>query len=207
MISILSHKCKLENIQKKHPNVIILDITSKASKELVRLSPFYPYGDIPVPFSDGILASCVEAVWQGLKVFEDEGIDTSTFNNNTMDGIKRTTRKHGKIIGHQKGVNNVSILNYQTAKHLIYIPTYKWMIEHKCLDLIAGLRKLARNNDIVLLDYNTCIDVDNTKKPLSHAFLVKAYVEKIYPYEDAISEITEKDQIDLKNITLILINN
>ena len=35
-----------------------------------KLSPFYPHGGIPVPFSEGVTATCVEAVWQGLKVFE-----------------------------------------------------------------------------------------------------------------------------------------
>ena len=29
-------------------------------------------------------------------------------------------------------------------------------------------------------------DVDDPKKPLSHAFLVKAYAEGLYPYEDAL---------------------
>jgi len=32
-----------------------------------------------------------------------------------------------------------------------------------------------------LLDYETNCDVLNPKKPLSHAFLVKAYVEGYYP--------------------------
>ena len=26
---------------------------------MVKLSPFYPYGGIPVPFSDGVMAECV----------------------------------------------------------------------------------------------------------------------------------------------------
>ena len=202
MIYIESKKRKLENIIKKYPNAIILDITSKASEALVRLSPFYPYGDIPVPFSDGVFASSVEAVWQGLKVFEHEGIDVSVFSNSTMEGVKRTIRKHGNILGHQKGVNSNEILDYKTAKHQIYIPTYKWMLEHKCLNLIAQLRDLTQSNDVVLLDYNTCTDVDSTDRPLSHAFLAKAYVEKIYPYCDAISDILEIAQTDLRQYNL-----
>lgn len=202
MITICSHKTKIENIQKRHPCAIILDITSKAAKDLARLSPFYPYGDIPVPYSDGVYASSVESVWQGLKVFEGEGIDTSVFTNMTMDGIKRTTRKHGSIIGHQRGVFCHDILDYQTAKHLIYIPTYKWMIENKCLDLIAALREISKRDDIILLDYNTCTDVDSKSHPLSHASLVRSYVEGIYPYEDAISEIIENSKINLLQYNL-----
>ena len=33
-----------------------------------------------------------------------------------------------------------------------------------------------------MLDYDTNADVENAKKPLSHASLIKAYVEGIYPY-------------------------
>ena len=39
-------------------------MTSQAKDGLVRLSPFYPHGGIPVPFSQGYTATCVEAVWQ-----------------------------------------------------------------------------------------------------------------------------------------------
>ena len=174
----------MENLRKKYPHVIIADVTSQAKDGLVKLSPFYPHGDIPVPFSEGCTAACVEGIWQGLKVFEDEDIDLSMFNNNTMKGIKRTTRKHGRVLGHRKGINGTEILGYVEAKHLIYIPTYRWMLEHKVMDIIERLRKASETKTIVLLDYNTCCDVDDATKPLSHAYLVKAYAEGIYPFED-----------------------
>ena len=174
----------MENLRKKYPHVIIADVTSQAKDGLVKLSPFYPHGDIPVPFSEGCTAACVEGIWQGLKVFEDEDIDLSMFNNNTMKGIKRTTRKHGRVLGHRKGINGTEILGYVEAKHLIYIPTYRWMLEHKVMDIIERLRKASETKTIVLLDYNTCCNVDDATKPLSHAYLVKAYAEGIYPFED-----------------------
>ena len=174
----------MENLRKKYPHVIIADVTSQAKDGLVKLSPFYPHGDIPVPFSEGCTAACVEGIWQGLKVFEDEDIDLSMFNNNTMKGIKRTTRKHGRVLGHRKGINGTELLGYVEAKHLIYIPTYRWMLEHKVMDIIERLRKASETKTIVLLDYNTCCDVDDATKPLSHAYLVKAYAEGIYPFED-----------------------
>ena len=48
MIIIGSKRKKLENILKKYPGAIIADVTSQAKDGLVRLSPFYPHGDIPV---------------------------------------------------------------------------------------------------------------------------------------------------------------
>lgn len=184
MIIVESKRKKIENILKKHPNAIIADVTSQAKDGLVRLSPFYPHGGIPVPFSEGYTATCVEGIWQGLKVFENEDIDTSMFRNNTMKGVKRTVRKHGCVLGHRKGVYGTEILGYMEAKHQIYIPTYRWMLEHKAMDIIERLRKASETKTIVLLDYNTCCDVDDEAKPLSHAYLVKAYAEGLYPFDD-----------------------
>lgn len=184
MIVIESKRKKTETILKKFPGAIIADVTSQAKDGLVRLSPFYPHGDIPVPFSDGMTATCVEAIWQGLKVFEHEGIDVGMFANDTMKNIKRSIRMHGNVLGHQKGVKSSEILGYVEAKHEIYIPTYRWMLEHKAMEIIERLRAASKNKTIVLLDYNTCDDVDNKFKPLSHAYLVKAYAEGLYPYDD-----------------------
>ena len=186
MIIIESKRKKLENILKKYPGALIVDVTSKATDGLVKLSPFYPHGDIPVPFSQGYTATCVEAVWQGLKVFEDEDedVDVKLFQNDTMKDIKRTVRKHGRVLGHRKGVHGTEILGYVEAKHQIYIPAYRWMLEHKAMDIIERLRKASETKTIVLLDYNTCCNVDDETKPLSHAYLVKAYADGLYPFDD-----------------------
>ena len=184
MIIIESKRKKIENILTKYPDAVVADVTGQARDGLVRLSPFYPHGDIPVPFSEGYTAACVEGVWQGLKVFEDEDIDISMFSNDTMKNIKRTVRKHGRVLGHRKGVLGTEILGYMEAKHQIYIPTYRWMLEHKAMDIIERLRKTSETKTIVLLDYNTCCDVDDETKPLSHAYLVKAYAEGLYPFDD-----------------------
>lgn len=193
MIIIESKRKKLENILKKYPEAIIADVTSQAKDGLVRLSPFYPHGGIPVPFSQGYTATCVEAVWQGLKVFEDEDVDVKMFLNDTMKDIKRTVRKHGRVLGHRKGVHGTEILGYVEAKHQIYIPAYRWMLEHRAMYIIERLRKASETKTIVLLDYNTCCNVDDVTKPLSHAYLVKAYAEGLYPFDDIkLPEGTEK---------------
>ena len=51
-------------------------------------------------------------------------------------------------------------------------------------NIIERLRESSKTKTIILLDYDTNTDVDNPKKPLSHASLIKAYVEGIYPYGD-----------------------
>lgn len=184
MIIIESKKKKPENILKKYPGAVLCDVTSKAKDSLIKLSPFYPHGGIPVPFSDGYTATCVEAVWQGLKVFENCDVDISMFRNDTMKNIKRTVRKYGAPLGHRKGVRGSELLGYLEARKQIYIPTYRWVLENKVYGIIERLRSAAKEKTIVLLDYDTNSDVENLTKPLSHASLIKAYAEGIYPYEE-----------------------
>lgn len=184
MIIIESKKKKSENILRKYPDAVLCDVTSKARDSLIKLSPFYPHGGIPVPFSEGFTATCVEAIWQGLKVFENSDIDISMFQNDTMKNIKRTVRKYGAPLGHRRGVNGTELLGYLEARKQIYIPTYRWVLENKVYGIIEKLRLASKTKTIVLLDYDTNSDVENLKKPLSHASLIKAYVEGIYPYED-----------------------
>ena len=182
MIIIESKRKKPETILKKYPDAILADVTSGAKDGLVKLSPFYPHGGIPVPFSDGYTATCVEAIWQGLKVFEGCGVDVEMFKNDTMKNIKRTVRRFGKPLGHRKGAHGTELLGYIEARKLIYIPTYKWVLENKVANIIDRLREASKTKTIVLLDYDTNADVENAKKPLSHASLIKAYVEGVYPY-------------------------
>ena len=199
MIIIESKRKKRENILKKYPDAIIADVTSHAQDGLVKLSPFYPHGGIPIPFSDGMTATCVEAIWQGLKVFEAADVDMDIFQNDTMKNIKRTVRKFGKPLGHRKGVNRKELLSYIDARIQIYLPAYRWVLENKVSDIIDRLREANKTKTIVLLDYETNCEIMNPQKPLSHAFLVKAYTLGEYPYEQELPEIksTNTEQLEL----------
>ena len=113
-------------------------------------------------------------------------MDVSLFQNDAMKGLKRTVRRFGKPLGHSKGVNGKELLGYIEARKEIYIPTYRWVLENKVAHIIERLREASNSGKtIVLLDYTTNADVEEGKKPLSHASLIKAYAEGIYPYEDA----------------------
>ena len=197
MILVESHKKKPENILKKYPGAILADVTSKATDDLVKLSPFYPHGGIPIPFSEGMTATCAEAIWQGLKVFENSDVDVSLFMNDTMKNIKRSVRKNGKPLGHRKGVKGCELLDYIEARKQIYIPTYRWVLENKVSSIIERMKEASKTKTIILLDYNTNQDVDDASKPLSHAFLIKAYIEGIYPYGDKKEEENQNKELTL----------
>lgn len=203
MIYIESKKKKESTLLKKYPNAKFVDVTSKAKNSLVKLSPFYPHGNIPIPFTEDTKGMSVEGIWQALKVFESADIDLSVLDNDTMRDIKRTTRKFGKILGHRKGINGVELLNYLEARIEIYLPTYLWVLTHKLEEIISRLKEASNKEDIVLLDYDTNSDVLNPKKPLSHASLVKAYVEGNYPtseylYQELSRRATESVDFEKK---------
>lgn len=181
MIIIESKRKSLESLKAKYPDAMIIDVTSKAQDEFVKFSPFYPNGGIPVPFSDGLVAVCVEGIWQGLKVFETTDVDRSFFSKRDMKNLKRTVRKYGKCLGHRKGVHGEELLDYLSARKLIYLPCYKWVLENRLQKLVTAVRIISKNKPVVLLDYNTNPDVYNLNSPLSHASLIKAYIEGNYP--------------------------
>jgi hypothetical protein len=182
MIVVENIKKSLTTLARLYPFAEVIDVTSKGEVPFVKLSPFYPHGNIPVPFSPGVFGKSVEGIWQGLKVFEHEDIDTSKFEIADMKGIKRTVRKFGKPIGHRKGVHGQELLNYLTARKQIYLPTYAWVLDNVTTKEIDFLVQIASRTDVILLDYETNCDIENTDKPLSHAGLVKKYIEKKYPY-------------------------
>lgn len=197
MIYIDSKRCKEETLRKRYgDDAIICDVTSQSQNmQLIRLSPFFPHGGIPVPFSDGITASCVEAVWQGLKVFENSDVDVNVFQNTSMKNIKRTCRRFGRVLGHRKGVNGVELLDYITARKDIYLPTYLWTLENKVKPILDRLKEVNATKKIVLLDFTTNSNPFDTTKPLSHAYLIKAYAEGKYPDMVELTSInnSEKD--------------
>lgn len=184
MIYIANCRRKIKCLRKEFPNATILDLTSKSPYRYGKiLSPFYPHGNIPVPFTPGVTATCVEAIWQGLKVFRNSDVDTTLFENTTMSGLKRTIKKYGQIIGHRKGLNSDIILNYNDARFLIYLPTYKWVLENipEVRNVIMRIKEYSLTHDLVFLDYNVNADINDISKPLSHAQLVKLYIEEKYP--------------------------
>lgn len=176
-----SRRRSAETIERAHPGAIILDVTSKGGEPWVAFSPYYPHGDIPVPFSHGVTSQTVEGIWQALKVFESADVDPSKLEVATMKGIKRSVRLNGPVRGHREGLSGDRLLSYVEARHRIYLPSYLWVLTHKLPDLVEDLRRLAQEEDVVLLDYTTNGDVEDTSSPLSHAALVRRHIEGAWP--------------------------
>lgn len=171
-IRLDSKRRPLTKLAKLHPGATILDLTSKADAPWVRFSPFWPHGDIPLPFSPGVVTASVEGAWQALKVFESADVDASKLAITDMRGLKRSVRRFGRCLGHREGLQGTRLLGYVEARKAIYLPLYDYVLRERLADELAALRELAERGPLVLLDYETNADVDDPSKPLSHASLV-----------------------------------
>jgi uncharacterized protein DUF6939 len=59
-----------------------------------------------------------------------------------------------------------ALLGYEEARRLIYLPAYRWMLDHRAAGLITRLRELASHQTVILLDYTTNGDI-TTSRPRS----------------------------------------
>ena len=180
-IAIESRRKKLASVEKLWPGAAIIDVTSKGVEPWVRFSPFYPHGGIPTPHMPAESAQSVEGLWQGLKVFEREDIDPGKWAITHMSGIKRGGQRRGAVRGHRFGVGSDVLLGYREARFLIYLPAYKWVLEHRLAAQVEELRRQLADKPLVLLDYETNADPEDLSSPLSHAALVKYHLEGSWP--------------------------
>lgn len=184
-VRVLSRRRSAAAIEAAAPGALVLDVTSRGPQPWVRLSPFYPHGNIPVPLTPGVHAESVEGIWQALKVFEGADVDPGKLRVTSMTGLKRTVRRYGPVRGHRSGLTGRTLLGYAEARRRIYLPAYRWVLEHPAADLVTELRRLAAERDVVLLDYTTNGDVADERSPLSHAALVRRFLLDDWPTESA----------------------
>jgi hypothetical protein len=108
-----------------------------------------------------------------------------------MQGIKRGGKSHGAVRNHRSGrhdetfqhdaLRSGTLLGYRDARRQIYLPAYRWVLENRLVGDVEQLRQIARKQTLMLLDYETNSDVDDLSSPLSHAGLLKCYLEGAWP--------------------------
>ncbi|SFF79244.1 hypothetical protein SAMN05421541_12248 [Actinoplanes philippinensis] len=182
LVHVASRRRKPESVRAAFPGATVIDVTSRGPEPWVRFSPFYPHGDIPVPLTPGVVAASVEGIWQALKVFDQADVDPGKLSVTSMTGLKRTVRRYGPVRGHRAGLHGETLLDYPAARRQIYLPAYRWVLEHRLSDLVDRLRGLA-GDGVVLLDYTTNGDPSDTSSPLSHAALLARHLADRWPAE------------------------
>lgn len=181
-IVVASRRKKPGTLTKAWPGALIVDVTSKGEEPWVRFSPFYPHGGIPVPGSPESFAESVEGLWQGLKVFEHEDIDPARWRRTDRKNLKRAAgSRRGRVLGHRPAIDSDDLLSYRDARFRIYLPAYRWVLENRLADLVARLRDELAFRSVVLLDYETNEDIEDLSRPLSHAVLIRCYLQDSWP--------------------------
>jgi hypothetical protein len=179
--TVASRRNSVDSLQRRDSDASLIDVTSCGPLPWVRFSPFYPHGGIPIPFSPDQTGASVEGIWQGLKVFARQDVDPSKLSNTTMRGLKRSARQLGAVLGHRAGIEGDRLLTYAEARRQIYLPTYRWVLDHRLQEELAELRRLGAAQLVVLLDYETNGNIDDLTHPLSHASLILRYLEGSWP--------------------------
>lgn len=164
---------------------LVVDLTSTSNDPRgKKFSPFYPNA-VPPGIAGAALgiagtgAASVEGLWQGLKVFDHEGIDESKLRITNMRGLKRAAHAGGRgaCVGHRIGDQ---MLGYLEARRQIYLPAYEHVLDAHLGAEVEWLTEQARlhGGKLALLDYETNEDVEDDRKPLSHASIVKRRIIK-----------------------------
>lgn len=164
-------------------NNIIIDVSYNSTTRTSYLSPYYSWGNIPVPFSSGLAAESVMSIWEGLKVFELSDIDKNIFFLRHKDRLLRSGLGLGNLRGYRRGTNYDYIYEENEAYQRIFIPTYRWVLEHKAFQIIQWLRH-NYHKDIIIVD-NIEEVIPNQITP---ATLIKAYVLGASPFKDVIQQ-------------------
>ncbi|WP_254549859.1 DUF6939 family protein [Catellatospora tritici] len=180
-VHVASARLGAATLARRFPGATVVDVTSRGEQPWVRLSPFYPHGGIPVPFTPGVTSMSVEGVWQALKVLDDADVDPSKLTVTAMRGIKRAPHRGGTVRGHRRGLHGTELLGYEQARREIYLPTYLFQLEQRAADVVADLRALAQAGSVVLLDYTVNGEVTDLATPLSHAALIRHHLTTTYP--------------------------
>lgn len=182
-VRVVSRRRAAASIEAAYPRAVVVDVTSRGPQPWVRLSPFYPHGGIPVPFTPGVTSQSVEGVWQALKVFMHADVDPGKLAVTAMRGLKRTAAAYGPPLGHRRGVHGTVLLGYEQARREIYLPTYRHVLEGPAAAEAARLRELAERGQVLLLDYTLNGDPADLRTPLSHAALLRRHLLGDWPSE------------------------
>jgi hypothetical protein len=126
----------------------------------------------------------VQGVYEAMKDIDGE-IDMSRLTEEKQRKIVR----EGTASGWLKFKNSHIVLDTPQARMTFFALPYKHVLDHFVKDEIVQLKKLlASGKSLILLDNSTNMDMMDDSKDLSHAFLLKCYLEGNYPSETSTSQ-------------------
>ena len=95
--------------------------------------------------------------------------------------MRVTSRAGPRELGHRWGTDSSELLGYREARYRIYLPTYLWVLQNKLERELERLHNHLADGPVILLDYETNLDVEDLNRPLSHAGLIRAFATNSWP--------------------------
>lgn len=157
----------------KNQGYVLIDVTSLSQVEWhLKFSPFYPHGNIPIPGLEDRVSASVEGVFEGLKVFERQGVDYTKFDITSMKLIRRKPNySSGRVLGYQYGD---TLLESVEARKKIYVHTYNYVLTKFLQVELNKLKEMIESGQcIAFLDFYTNEDINNLEWRMSHSILIK----------------------------------
>lgn len=153
--------------KKMWPGAVVLDLTLGGAME--KLDPAFPIGEIKAPLKKWTESHSIMGIWEGLKVFNKKDIDISYMTDIKKLGKERKCKSYGRM----KGIKiEDGIIEGDDNVTDFYKKIYKDVIGERFGDLIENLKRIAKETDIVLLDYCE----GDEKYPVSHVELFKELI-------------------------------
>jgi len=188
-VVIESRKMSEEDIRALYgDDVMIANISTDNTAKFRYLHPTFPHGGIPVPGAtsddDVQLAASVEGLYEGLKVFTNTGISTTSMTNTDMRNIKRyQSQSKGKFLGYKGNIHNDALLNEEEAREAIYLPAFKYVLDGPANAYLHPLiEALDEGRRVVLVDSKKQQHkLSDTQHPVSYAVLIASYLKGTYP--------------------------
>jgi hypothetical protein len=148
---------------------------------MARYRPLNPFNRaanrrLPVPGA-AVLASSVEAVWQGLKVV-DGRTDFAMFPRRAR---QRPSGEERQLPGYRYEdsafLHGDQVVDLVTARLVIYVPTYLFMLEHLApYELLRSLVRAGRDGrNILFFDVDANFDVFDRSSSFSHSALLASW--------------------------------
>lgn len=127
-------------------------------------------------------------IYEGLKVFENEGKDIHKMMEAGMKGLSRTENsKRGKLLGYLQGLDlqDKPLYSELEARFHHFVTPYKFVLENNLADDIDEMKtklEMDPSLKIVLLDARQPNpDWKDLSSPISHCPLVRLFLKGEYP--------------------------
>lgn len=179
----VSRQAALDIMRNDVSNVMMVDSFKGAPANMRMFDCFNPFRIwpepiIPVPGQPGLLARSVESVWQGLKCV-DGACDFEQFltSPSKRPGDDVRCRLADYRYADSQFVYGDRVLDLLSARFLIYLPTYLFMLERLVPETL--LRKLyqhiANEGPVIFYDWDANQYITDSSDSFSHSALLASW--------------------------------